>query len=895
LGSFIRPKIIFFGGLMKKSFLYFIPAALILALLFAGCPTESDDESGGSGWSGESYQKDLDGIAVAFADGATTVYLKDNLHLENGELVVPLGKELDLSRGVTIDQLGPYAKLVVAGNIKFSETTNKFDIDLSKVPTVRLIATEAFINSNVEKLDAEEPLTPEVAKTRHIKANTKQVITFTSFNLASAAEWEAYINEQAEADNNDYIPILPSGPVVIDEDIAANINKYGSGRKIYLIADITLKKKLDIESGLQYSPPVTPEDPGNTESQFSVVGADVDGSLVIGGQAVFEDEEAEVGTNGGFSVLGTLTTRGKRLGAYVNRSGPLTVYILRLENGGGVFKGNTTIIGSLPSHLGASSVFDGDLTAAGSVIIESVTFNGVTQLNGPVEFSGGSDSVVVNGDLVLNGSVTFSSETPPDVAQYATGPNFKSFTYNLAYGTSGAITFPKPVTFNSTAKFSGAVTAKFSGDATFNDTATFADNTDVEFAGGKVNFAKPVTIKSLNPTVAAEITFGDEVTFGTTAAVTFGKKATFNGEVKGLAGDTFFTNGAVFGGDVSFPAGSQVAFGTAGLSFNGLEIGVLGTNLYGTFTPAEDAPDTLAAVTVKSGVLTVTGGTLTLGTASITINDGGQVAIKTAEDTGIVFGKGAAALGTGEGIVVTSNYTFKAGTFAGGSIIGLYGTSGFDTSHTVILDSKGFRGGSDNSGTQAALRFAGSYTALGTNNGAVTLEVMDDIAVDGVTLDLAYDEETAGTITVSSEKDSVIITLKGGTATVADGTVSGGAAGGIRVEGTTGVYGKAVNENTGYVVDGYIVSKANKLIAGTAQSGTITAAGTIGTLGVTTNATAFITTTTGDTDVGFALYPESFQNGTGVVTFINATGSNKRYDEQAVGGSIAVFAGTIAN
>jgi hypothetical protein len=867
-----------------KSLTLGVSAALLLALLFLGCPQDSDDDDdGGSSWSGESYQKDLDGIAVAFADGAKTVYLKDNLHLKDGELIVPWEKELDLTRKVTIDQIGPYGKLVVAGNINFTPN-NEYDILLYKTPGAKLIATEAFVNSNVDILDApeDEALTPDEKKLRHIKANQNQIIKFVTFDLADEEAWKTNINTIVEtSENAGYIPILiqSTGPYEIGDKIAANISKYGSGRRVYLISGVKLLSKIVIEAELKYDPTTIESVSG---AVFNAI-PDNNGSLVIGGETEFNGEFATVSTASGLTVLGTLTTSGDRNFALVTTSGPLVTYVLRLENGGGVFGGDVEVIGSLPSNLGASAAFKANFKTRGSIVIDSVSFDGETVLNGPIEFKGNKDSVKksVDATITLNGPVTLSNADPVNVADNQTftpGENLTSYTYDFPYGTTGAVSFTKEVIFNDTATFGGNTeyTVTFENGVAFNSTATFGDKVAPSFTGGsKVTFAKNVKI-------------------GTSSTVTFGGPVLFNGKFErtgNATADTILTGGATFSNEASFPAGGKIIFGSvsntnnASLVFNSIVIKAAGENgTAGTLTPVADT------INLSNGELTLGEGSLSLEDAEIDISGGGKIVIKPGNaddyfnnDSGILFV-------TDESKITAKGYTISAGTVATGRLVGL-----FAETKGVTLGARAITGNGD--GTQAALVFAGTANPNGDFIPAPVLTVLDDIEIEGVTLDLGgtVAEVSGGTYTIGSisiddnvEGNPVII-LKGGSATVANGVVNSGAVGGIKVEGSIGVYGQALNTGSTYIPTGYLVGNTDGFASGTASAGTYTAnVGSKGSLATATVET--ITKVTGGTDVGFAVYWGGVTGEKDAVGVVTSSGNNARYfDAGNAGGSVAVF------
>jgi hypothetical protein len=904
---------------MKKSFLYAVPAALIMALLFAGCPQDSDD--GDEAGTIPSYQKDVDGIAVAFADGAPVVYLKDNLHLGNNELVIPAGKTLDLQQNVTIDEIGTYGKIIVVGSIEFTsgENAEKYDILLHKSPTAKIIATKQFIDANVDSrytqnaegtvvLDNDPETGVQYTKNldKHIKALPDQVIEIADFDIGNANAWETYITEHSGDDNAQYIPVQFNG--TINDSIAKVVGKYGSGRRVYIIGGVTITAHIDLTGKTPWYPASTP----NTVQpvQYNVA-EDADGSLLIAGAVVFEGSGGRVSTDGGLTVLGTLAVKGERGGARVNAKGKLITYLLRLDSGGGIFTGEVELIGSLPSRFGGQAIFEDTLKARGTVIIDGGQFNKGANFSGPVEFVGPDANIVIKspaaGSITITGPITltFNEGTPVNISD---GVRFNinsvpSVVYNEPYGTTGAYTINVPVTFNANASFSDVAT--FGSGAVFNSELTLASDKKYNFGKAATNgkslstyFAKAVTIDPIKQLGGGS--FGIPVTFNGPAvfkggSVTFKEKAFFNNtfELNNAAGT--FSEGAEFSKSVKFAAGSQVTIGKASGAGtllhkpSGLFITSLGA--YISYVKP-DAGDKGAVLLTEQGELQF-GGTLALGSAAINIGNG-IIRIPTAKTSGIVFGSGSTPVANhGKGYVVSDAYTVKAGTSAGGTLVGLFGTvTSTSKAEYVYVDKAGFRG--DGSGSQAVLRVAGSYAATP----APSIEVSNDITIDGVTLDFAYGSNiSAGSITIS-EKGSPIITLKGGKGVaVTTGNVTAGAVGGIKLSPTAAVYGGTVGVTAASsdIPPGYLFSLSGKLVTG-ATGGTYSEAvgGTVGTLGTEDNSVSFITDIKG---AGFAVYIQKPLDISGVKGILDSTGDKKLFVERGrtvTGGSVAVFAGTLA-
>jgi hypothetical protein len=895
---------------MKKSFLYAAPAALILALLFTGCPQDSDDDDDDGGGPIPSYQRDVEGIAVAFADNAPVVYLKDNLHLGDYELVVPEGKTLDLSTyNVTIDRIESGGKIIVIGTIEFGTKSN---ILLYKTPDAKFIATPEYIKNNVAVVTAVDEKGDAISfeegtESGHIKAFEGQVIEIAEFDVASADAWKAYLAEN----NNDYIPVKLNVSV-IDDTIADIIGTYGAGRRLYLIGDVTITGQIDL-TGPRYTP-------SSSVGQVYNVIPDEDGSLLIAGAVVFQDL-GQVDTAGTLTILGTLTTKGDRLTAKVNGKGGLVAYLLRLDSGGGGFGGAVQLIGYLPSKLGGGAFFDSTLKVRGSIIIDEVRFKDNVIFDGPVEFIGDKDSIGFPASpkkIALNGPVTASNSEPVDITNttyFDFGDN-AVYSYDIEYGTSGSVTFKRPVTFNRPAKFESDANGKeanFQAGVTFNSSVVFDKNFTVLIG----------TTATLNsePYNSAKAAFAQKITFGSGSAqlaggsinipVTFNSDATFKSPVEfkksltvegNLTLDSTGTFGALanLNNDAYFSAGNHVVLSSGGtLSYKGGAIVITPITANGYLLPD---PGLKVYTTLSDGKLTVPKtGTLTIGSAAIDISGNGEIVIETDPNTGIVFGSEGIAAQADKVYITSSTYKIYAGTSAGGTLVGLFGTiTTAKAAQSLTLSNTGFSG--DGSGSQAVLRLAGSYTSTEDGKaGGPNIEVYKDITIDGVTIDLAGSATTPytnGSLSIANDK-SPVITLKGGnTITTTDWQVSG-AAGAIRAGGTILVLGAQVPPSgvlaSTTVNDAFIVAKDGYLVAGTAGKGTISAVeGEVGSLGIgQTDGAKNVITKDARGSIIYGVPVKDAATAVGIVTSDNP----KRYvpaNAEATGGSIAVFAGTLA-
>jgi hypothetical protein len=832
--------LIFSGGLMKKSLKSLtlgVPAVLLLALLFLGCPQDSDDDGDSGSWSGDSYQKDVDGIAVAFADGAEVVYLKDNLHLGDYELVIPEGKTLDLTRGVTIDQIAGRGKLVVVGTINFAEG-NRYDIRLYESSGARLIATTPFIEANVEVLEDED--SKELENSKHIKALESQIIHIADFDVRNPEAWQTYINENAGEDNDSYIPVRYNG-ITIDKAIADNISKYGSGRRVYIIGNVETESEIKIGPTVDPSTqPSTPSSPEPASNLYNVID-DGDGSLLIAGNLKVK-ENGTIKTEKGLTVLGTLATDDANL--TVNEGGILVAYLLRLDKTGGTFKGPVRLIGTLPSNLGEGSYFNDDLTVNGSIILKAATFVGTHSwtFNGPVEFAGDKNSIINTSALILNGVVSITNqESPVEIFNESkfTLNEKATITYGVPFKTgTTSITFKKPVTFNNTAAFTGkAATIKFENGVTFNKKVDFAEDATITFGanGSSVYFARDLSLPAnsiASKELKANVTFGADAEFTGDETVYFSGTLSALGKLTLKGGGTFTV--AEVGNDFDVPAGKQLVVVNTFSYKSGL------VKLGGTL----GAGGSLASVIVgNTGIkftdsgLVLGAGSLALGTVSVDIAGGGR----------ITFESGTAIAGGTYGLILkgpdvstyidAGNYKITLGD-AGNGWITSNGKGG-----QVILEANKISNGEGATGSLGVLALGGSYGAQ-----KVLLTVKESITIDGVAVDL----QKGGSIGVDANDSGAklpVITLEGGSATAyvgGGGSVtlnpSGASAGAIIVGGTASeaVFGGglfATNAN-GYtspataVPTGYIVSEKAKAFATALNKGTwSTAAGSVGTIG----------------------------------------------------------------
>jgi hypothetical protein len=592
----------FYGGLMNKVFNYGTVAALAILLAFTACEQTTDSDSGsGGGGSIPSYQSDLDGIAVAFADGAPTVYLKNDLHLSNGgELVIPEGKTLDLTdRGnsrLTIDRFTKGSKIVVLGNITFASGNSKDIVMAGNDAT--FIARKSYVDANVNIIEDVNNYTPDPNK--HIVATADQIVYVADFDIANKDAWETVITQQIADNTDSYLAVVYSS--VINETIANNISKYGAGRRLYIIGDVTFGPGaiINVAGLVKWTPSAQPASVNNARNVFG----DDDGSLVIAGSAKFEGD-AQVSTQKGFTVLGTLSTGLNRTDTPITNLGPFVTYVAQID-GGAQFGDDVYLLSSaLTSNLGASVTFGRNLIANGPVVITAITLGDASKatFNGTVEFRGTMDEVKATidqmelfGDVVINNTIN-----PVKLTKLVTTYN-RALIYEQPFIVTyddGTVKFTGPVTFNkevtlagtggiqvdvpnsgtagASVNFIGSVTGNTTGNIML-DAGSFAFNVPVTFKepvvieggsfGANVTFEKTVTFGKLPPVFDAGATFNDVVTFGKTGLAEFrnGEGVAGNGDVVFVSDiKPYYNIGVIYRDNVTFNKDFSVT--STGVSF----------------------------------------------------------------------------------------------------------------------------------------------------------------------------------------------------------------------------------------------------------------------------------------------------------------------------------------
>jgi hypothetical protein len=828
---------------MKRVFNYGTAVALAIMLAFTACDNSSD-EGGGytAGITIPSYQSDLDGIAIAFADGAPEVYLKSDLNIGAGELVIPYGQTLDLTdRGngsYTITGFADEAKMVILGNITFPGSK-----------TIDISPTDAYIIAPADKVSQYVDV-DEADTGKPIKARAEQIINVYSFDLSSYGAWESAITEQANAGKPDtYFAVTYSGQVN-NPLVVTNINKYGSGRRLYILAKdgITFNgPKIDI-TGTKWNPPETA---GSLFNARNVAFKDGDSSLVIAGQTTFAGNSATVETISGFTVLGQIRTGSDREEATIVSGGPFAAYTAKID-GGESFAGDVHLISkALVSSFGRSVDFGGNVTINGPVSFVAVTSDKKTiTLNGPVEFKGTREQITGSPTFKLNSKVVISSAINP-VDPIALDNDYNQpLVYSEKYGTTGTIIFNGPVTFTKEVLFGSLSTVIFTdanpaGDVVFMGPVTTANEYSGSFGASlpvtfkdtvnfgtaayfndDVTFEKAVTFRGLNTVnprsfAGTVTTFKDTVTFGTDGDATFDNMAPtanvyFDSNIFGagykipkmgvtnvtfgkgfeITGTTAVFHSATFKDDAYF--GTQATFGTDA-TFNKTatftDFGSLGrgkTTFNGDVVLSPGAQTAGGAVMSFNGTVkyTSSGKVITLGPSA---EGATPVSIKAAPGGALGFAGGNIILPGSSSTVGSLGAKFENGAAitltsspTGGGSAGVIftGTNSLDFDNYAIYARGGSLASYQNNiiftGNKiaAAANKAGSL-ALHTTN--VKLNLKKDITLEGVMLDLAG----SGAVAVNTDsggysKSNIAITLSGGT--LSDAT-TGIIAAGIKTSG----------------------------------------------------------------------------------------------------------------
>jgi hypothetical protein len=570
---------------MKKSFLYVVPAALILALLFAGCPQDSDDDDDSGGKPVTVPGSDLSYIAYAFGDGIDTVKAVNPIYLGSNELVIPRGKTLDLAtKGVEIKSAGLTggSKIIAQGTIRFASGQNYAGgLDFTNLPdSAKIIADRDFINSNVwidytkggftdkdgtdwSEIPSQDKPSAE-KNTAVIRANWQQIVlidTFEKFEGYSADDpgyifVETFLNGGNVSYKGKYLAIeAPSNSIGGLQ--ARTINERAKGLRLYLVGEPVVfnsPETIDLSGSTdpylyykEWKPKAEDttsggDDDDSSPSLFAYAGSGGDGSLTVAGNA--DVRNGQINAPGGLTVWGVLENTGEPWDSKSITGGttPVTAWTTILK--GAEFGGKVYLLGSITNIFGPSVKFGDSVEISGPSLFNGATFEKSALFNGATTFvqqgEGSSNQVT------FKGSVTFA-----DNAYLHSGVTFENASSEneikrTFYKTISGLPYTELVAYKFEA---GNLSASVEVPLT---DIKLSDAPGGSFSQNMVFSAKDVTVKdgitfAKNATFEGNVTFNGKSKFGTVSAGEAAKAAGSRTTtiIKGLAE---FRNGADFGG-----------------------------------------------------------------------------------------------------------------------------------------------------------------------------------------------------------------------------------------------------------------------------------------------------------------------------------------------------------
>jgi hypothetical protein len=673
---------------MKKSFLYAAQVALITALLFTGCPQDSDDDDDSGGKTVTPPGSDLSYIAYAFGDGIDTVKAVNHIYLGSNELVIPKGKTLDLAtENVYIQEITGESKIIAQGTILFAKAQSyKGTIDFTAAPnTAKIIADRDFITRNVwiDYFDnGVKPRFPETAwdgipaedrpngdpNTAVIKARWQQIVlidTFENFkNYSDVQDGQGYIFVEplsgGEGYAGKYLAIEAPAEGIEDPDVDV-INNNAGGLRLYLIGepvifansslkDVDLSKPQTPGIYRQWVPsdPVTQQNVTNGFDTLFAAGGTGDGSLTVAGNAEIV-EGGKIIATGGFTVWGVLKNKvsgtDTSVSTITGTDTPVTAWTARLD--GGVFSGKVSLPGSIRNTFGSNVEFREDVEIAGPSTFSSAKFNGDALFSGPVKFEPGEGTGVE-----FDKNVTFA-----DDAYLNNYINFKGGDESVTYykKLSGEFDYNTIASFLKSGNPSASVEIPIA-TVTPPESGTFKDN--IVFSGENVTVTKTAMFEK-GATFEGNVTFNGTPTFGTLAeaALNANGAITSTTEIKGLA---VFNSGADFGGTVNAkgdPLGNKVIIEEA--DFRAGALSGIGNLVLGN------------SANPKVTFGRASGSTNQAGAGTITIADGSGITFK--EDTLTLTGAGGTIDGKTEfndvKIALDQNAVMTFGTYHEGNLV----------------------------------------------------------------------------------------------------------------------------------------------------------------------------------------------------------------------------------
>jgi fibronectin-binding autotransporter adhesin len=463
----------------------------------------------------------------------------------------------------------------------------------------------------------------------------------------------------------------------------------------------------------------------------------------------------------------TLPALSVAAGTFNAGTSTLTVTTTTTVTGGAVNLGSTT---SGPTFTGAVSISGGTLTlGSGTAAIQTtltvtggsffagashLTITGATAINGDSgaagTFDGGTSTVTFSGAVTVGGTpgggstrgifhaktATISFEFPttlmaPDslLLQGASNTLFDVATTGPTYAS---ITFGKNAIAGTNAVNlqAGTMDVNSSSTPTFNPVGgagnvTIASGTTLTMGASAAIFPQTVTVAGTFAAGSGGLAFSGPLTVsgtftGSSGGLTFSGAVSVSGTMSGGAGTRTFSSTLTVSG--------AYTCSTVGETFNGAV-----TNSAGTMNLATSAP-TLSFGVASS--LTVSGGTTTFGTQTVTVQslsvssgafDAGTSRLTVAGTTNVTGG--TATLSSTRPIILTGAVTINAGTL----------TLGTSTSTVTVTGATTVTGaGIFTAGSSTALAFNGGLTlgtvapgSPGTFNGGTATTTMAGTTIQG--------------------------------------------------------------------------------------------------------------------------------------------------------------------
>jgi hypothetical protein len=381
---------------MKKSFIYGIPIALMLAALSLGCesPTSSEDNGGPTQPKYEEITAvDVYSIAAAFDEGQNPVYVAADIRVGNEELSIPAGKTLDFvanNKDLLADGLGETGKLILAGDIVLRDGANYFYVVGAKQ---KLITTLENINKYVEVLTNDPSRGPELYpfpvvtayadNSKKIKTTADNVVLiqnignnttdkeFTLMAGSAVTFYDSYLALNVEL-NNGYLT-----PTVMDF-----INTYYNRLKTYITNGTVLLPDTSIKFTGGGNTSITPFNIDPTREASRI--ADSNGFITFSSGVVFDKASITLNDTTRLSIKGVVRViSADSTTQNIVSGGTLEAYTVKFdEKSTPTIDSVASITGSLPNNFGAGVTFTKKAEIFGPAIINTADFQSDVTISG---------------------------------------------------------------------------------------------------------------------------------------------------------------------------------------------------------------------------------------------------------------------------------------------------------------------------------------------------------------------------------------------------------------------------------------------------------------------------------------------------------------------------------